>query len=197
MLDRVTPDLNAALDAADAGDGGALYADATTILRLSKLDTLAYERCREAEARALGFRVAVLDIEVEALRRSNRASMAEDEAVPPDCTDEALALKFADEHGSKLRYVAAWGKWLSFTGAVWEPDKTLATFNLARTVCRAASATCSDARIAARVASAATVTATEKLARADRRHAATVEQWDADDWFLRRGGPGRRVASRP
>ena len=162
--------------------------DATAIGRLAGLDVLTYERCREAEAKAMGIRVAVLDLEVEAQRRSSRARIAEDDAVPPDCTDEALALKFADTHGCRLRYVATWGKWLSFTGTVWETDKTLATFNDARTICRAASATCADVRIAARVASAATVTATEKLARADRRHAATVEQWDAEDWLLNTPG---------
>ena len=35
-----------------------------------------------------------------------------------------------------------------------------------------------------KIASAKTVAAIERLARADRRHAATVEQWDADPWVL-------------
>jgi putative DNA primase/helicase len=35
-----------------------------------------------------------------------------------------------------------------------------------------------------KIAAAQTVTAIERLARADRRHAATVEQWDADLWLL-------------
>ena len=185
-------DPNDALDEAETRystcPGSGMFADIDAILRLSKMDVLAYERCREAEAKALGVRVGVLDLEVEAQRRSSRRTVAADEAVPPDCTDEALALKFADQHAETSRYVAAWGKWLSFTGMHWEPDKTLATFNLARTICRNASATCTDVRIAARVASAATVSATEKLARADRRHAATVEQWDSEDWVLNTPG---------
>ena len=35
---------------------------------------------------------------------------------PPAFTDEALALRFADLHQHDLRYVAGWGKWLSWTG---------------------------------------------------------------------------------
>ena len=35
-----------------------------------------------------------------------------------------------------------------------------------------------------RIASAKTVAAVERLAKADRRHAATVDQWDADPWLL-------------
>ena len=185
-----SPDMDAIFEASDAKgfSANSMMADAEAIVRLARLDVLTYERCREAEAKALGIRVAVLDLEVEAQRRSSRARLADDEAIPPDGTDEALALKFADEHAGSLRYVAAWGKWLSFSGVNWETDKTLATFNLARAICRNASASCSDVRIAARVASAATVAATEKLARADRRHAATVEQWDADDWLLNTPG---------
>ena len=100
--------------------------------------------------------------------------------VPPECTDEALALRFSEDHGHQLRYVAAWGKWLEWDGCRWRPDATLATFNRARTICRRASSQCDNGRIAAKVASASTVAAVEKLAKADRRHAATVEQWDAD-----------------
>ena len=35
-----------------------------------------------------------------------------------------------------------------------------------------------------KIASAQKVAAVEKLARADREHAATVEQWDRDLWLL-------------
>src|ERR1041385_8957979 len=43
-------------------------------------------------------------------------------------------------------------------------------------------------KLAAAVASAKTVAAVANLARADRRLAATVEQWDADPWMLNTPG---------
>src|ERR1022692_3826400 len=68
----------------------------------------------------------------------------------------------------------------------WVDDDTPHVFDLVRGICRAASAECGDAkeRAAMKIAAAQTVTAIERLARADRRHAATVEQWDADPWLL-------------
>jgi putative DNA primase/helicase len=69
-------------------------------------------------------------------------------------------------------------------GTRWKFDDTLQAFNLARTVCRAAAAECNVKRVAVAVASAKTVAAVERLARGDRRIAATTEQWDADPWLL-------------
>jgi putative DNA primase/helicase len=83
--------------------------------------------------------------------------------------------------------MAAWGKWLSWTGTHWKLDTTLHAFDHARAICRtaAAAALAADmAKVAAAVASAKTVAAVEKLARADRRLAATVEQWDKDPWII-------------
>jgi putative DNA primase/helicase len=107
---------------------------------------------------------------------------------PPAFSDEDLALQFAERHASRLRYVASWSRWLSWTGAVWERDDTLLAFDLSRAVCREAAAACNDPRIASAIASAKTVAAVERLARADRRLAATVDQWDADPWALNTPG---------
>jgi len=109
-----------------------------------------------------------------------------DGARPPVFTDEALALRFAELHSDDLRYVAAWSKWLAWDGTRWQFDDTLRAFDLARKVCRQAAAECSKVRIAAVLASAKTVAAVERLAKADRRLAATVDQWDADPWLLKR-----------
>ena len=109
---------------------------------------------------------------------------AEPVAIPPEFTDEALALRFSERHAKDLRYVAAWGRWLIWDRSVWRFDETLQAFDLARSVCRQASSECNHARIAANIASAKTVAAVERLAKADRRHAATVDQWDADPWLL-------------
>ena len=57
-------------------------------------------------------------------------------------------------------------------------------FDLARQICREAAASCNEARIASTVASAKTVAAVERLAKSDRRIAATVDQWDQDPWSL-------------
>ncbi len=104
-------------------------------------------------------------------------------ARPPDFSDEALALRFAKRHARDLRYVAAMGKWLSWDGARWRTDDTLHAFDLARRMCREAAAGC-NTKAKKGIASAKTVAAVVTLARADRRLAASAEQWDADPWLL-------------
>ena len=107
-----------------------------------------------------------------------------DEARPPAFSDEALALRFADRHARDLRFVAAWAKWLIWDGSRWHFDDKLRGFNCARVICREAAAECNDDKLAFAVASAKTVAAVERLARADPRLAAAIEQWDADPWLL-------------
>jgi putative DNA primase/helicase len=57
-------------------------------------------------------------------------------------------------------------------------------WDFAREVCRYAAAQCNKGKTASAIASAKTVYAVERLARSDRRLAATVDQWDADPWQL-------------
>ena len=102
----------------------------------------------------------------------------------PAFSDEALALRFAERHADDLRYVAAWGRWLSWTGTHWKFDDTMKAFDLAREICRKAASECNKAKIASIIASAKTVAAIERLAKADRRLAATVDQWDSDPWLF-------------
>jgi putative DNA primase/helicase len=118
----------------------------------------------------------------KATKRAKKAN------APPAFTDEALALRFADKHADDLRYVAAWGRWLHWTGTHWQLDDTLRAFDFARTLCREAAAQCTKGNLARVLASGKTVAAVEKLARADRRHAATADQWDADPWMLNTPG---------
>jgi len=65
---------------------------------------------------------------------------------------------------------------MCWDGMRWREDDTLAVFDRCRAICRSASAECGDAkeRAAIKIAAAQTVAAIERLARADRRHAATV-----------------------
>ena len=107
---------------------------------------------------------------------------------PPEFSDEALALYFAEKHADDLRYIAAWGKWLVWTGRYWRRDDTLLAFDLVRAECRAASARAEKGGTKRDLASAQTVAAVERLARADRRLAATVDQWDVDPWLLNTPG---------
>jgi putative DNA primase/helicase len=104
---------------------------------------------------------------------------------PPAFSDDALALRFCDHHEGDLQFVAAWGKWFRWDGACWRQDNTLHAYDLSRDVCRAAAAECHGSDNAkAAIASAKTVAAVERLARADRRIAATTDQWDREPWLL-------------
>lgn len=106
------------------------------------------------------------------------------EIVPPEFADDALALRFSGIFADKLRYVSAWGAWMTWDGTIWRKDDTLKTYDLVRHVCRAASGEAAKPSLQTQLASGKTVASVEKLARADRRHAATAQQWDADGWLL-------------
>jgi putative DNA primase/helicase len=102
----------------------------------------------------------------------------------PLFSDEALALRFADRHANALRYVDAWGRWLTWTGTHWRTDDTLQVVYHARVLCRDAAEEDTVEKRAKAVASAETVAAVERLARADHRLSATSEQWDVDPWMM-------------
>ena len=112
------------------------------------------------------------------------------EALPPKFSEEALALRFSRKCEGELRYVAGWGRWMCWDGTRWREDNTLTVFDRCRAICRCASTECGDTkeRAAMKIASAQTVAAIERLARADRRHATVVEQFDADPMVLNTPG---------
>ena len=103
-------------------------------------------------------------------------------------TEDALALAFTRRYHRDWRYVAAWGKWLVWDGQRWRIEDTLAATDLIRSVCRHAAVRAGNPKVAAKLASSSTVGGVERLARADRRHAATTEEWDADPWLLNTPG---------
>ena len=149
----------------------------------------------QSTADAVGLNEACgVDVVQELMARgfSNPITDEDDEAVdlgdaadrPPAFSDEALALDFAEQHATHLRYVAAWGRWILWDGTRWQFDKTLRAFDLVRKICRAAAAICGLPKVATAIASAKTVASVERLAKADRRLAATAEQWDVDPWLL-------------
>lgn len=100
----------------------------------------------------------------------------------PAQSEEALALSFAERHECDLRYVAKWKIWLVWDGKRWKPDDSLQAFDFSRATCREAAR--GERKSAREIASAKTVAAVERLAKADRRLAATPDQFDADPWLL-------------
>ncbi len=102
------------------------------------------------------------------------------DASPPKFSDDALAQKFAERHGDNLRYIADWAHWYEWDGARWAREPTYHAFDRARAVCRVAASEAEKPGIKIRLTSSKTVAAVERLAKADRRIAATVEQWETD-----------------
>jgi putative DNA primase/helicase len=91
--------------------------------------------------------------------------------------EDQVALDFAALHTDDYRYVAQTSHWFRWNATRWQAEKTLAAFDVSRTLCRQAG----DSR-------AKTVAAVVTLARTDRRIAATVEQWDRDPDLLNAAG---------
>lgn len=107
----------------------------------------------------------------------------------PPTSEEAIALAFAARHAGSLRHVASWGQWLRYDASRWLPDETLHAFDLARVICREVASGCE--KPASMVASAKTVAAVERLAKADRRLAAAATQWDDNGWAFNTGEPAQ------
>src|SRR5437763_11310357 len=85
-----------------------------------------------------------LDFAIELVKGNDSA--ASPDPRPPEFSDEALALRFAEIHSGDLRYVAAWNKWFRWDGICWQSDDTLMAFDFARHICRAAAVKCKEQR---------------------------------------------------
>lgn len=115
------------------------------------------------------------------------------EDIPGRYSEDNIALVFSQHYADDLRYVHPWGRWLHWDGTRWAMEETLAVFDMARKVCRyAGNSASNDSELSPkqvdairnRMGLASVVAAVERYAKADRRHAATVSQWDADEWAL-------------
>ena len=107
---------------------------------------------------------------------------------PAEFSDDALALEFTALYRDEYRYTAAWGKWHRWEASVWREDSTLAVFDRVRTIVRRIAAGAEKQSVKSSITSAGTVSAVEKLARSDRNHAASIDQWDAGQWLLNTPG---------
>lgn len=144
-----------------------------------------------ADAIAEGFDVASFLVhgprmQIHAVAEDAESVVSSDESVWG--TEDALALAFTRRYHRDWRYVAAWGRWLVWDGQRWRNEDTLAATDLIRSVCRQTALRADDRKVAAKLASSGTVGGVERLARADRRHAATTDEWDADPWLLNTPG---------
>lgn len=103
-----------------------------------------------------------------------------------ELSDAFLADHFRQVYGPDLRYVAAWGKWFHWDGHLWVPDRKLMVADCVRECCVevAAAYIMSNPGQAKSASSGKTISAVEKLVRADRQLAAVPEQFDANAWLL-------------
>jgi hypothetical protein len=98
---------------------------------------------------------------------------------PGQLGEHDLALRFSERY-KDLRYVAQWGRWMLFRSP-WREDNILEVFDRARAICCEAASECETQKATTKwLKAAATRAAVENLARSDKRHAATTEQWDCD-----------------
>jgi putative DNA primase/helicase len=102
----------------------------------------------------------------------------------PVFTEVDIADDFARQHAHELRYVAQWGQWMKYDGRCWREERTLLVFDLIRNLCRELARESNNKSEIKTIKSAKTIAAVERITKADRRIAATTEQWDADPWLL-------------
>ena len=155
-----------------------------------------------------------LEAEIERARakwtaRARDCSSSPDPALPDTTEGEggATDCDLADLMAKRMRAICAmWRRGRSgadTTARCGRPRGTNLARNLAKALCHQAASGRTDAE-ARRIASAKTVAGVLTLAAADRRIAATVDQWDVDPWLLNtpagvidlRTGKTRRI-SRP
>ena len=103
-------------------------------------------------------------------------------------TDDSLALAFTGRYAKDWHYCSAWGKWLMWTGTHWRSDETLLVHHLIRNICREQATEADSHRIASKLLASSTIGGVERLARTDRKHASTSDEWDADIYLLNTPG---------
>lgn len=113
--------------------------------------------------------------------REKIAKLVDDAVADNPFTEDALALRFSEQHQNDLRFIATKNTWLKWDGARWYAEATYLAFDLARQSCRAAAKEFGNGTKPGSVYSAKTIAAVERMAKADRRQATTIEEWDTCD----------------
>jgi phage/plasmid-associated DNA primase len=125
--------------------------------------------------------VEIYDYVGRALQENGAGTVSGPES---ELTEDALALRFSERHVGDLRYVATKGTWLKWDGVRWYPEATHLAFDLARQSCRLDARQFGNGKAPNHVYSAKTIAAVERMAKADRRQASTIDEWDANDFAL-------------
>jgi hypothetical protein len=105
--------------------------------------------------------------------------------LPPDFSENALALVFTARHAGDLGFVHEWGRWLRWEDGRWCEDHAVRVFDRARRICaeagRAAIATLNKSghKVAAAINKASCVAAIERLTRHHHRHVRAGAAFDA------------------
>lgn len=113
-------------------------------------------------------------------------------AQPPAYSEDAMAQALVDQHGTDLRYVSEWSRWMIWDSTRWARDSTLKVWNIARVVARdhaAELATWLEAQgkeptAAKAIATSKVIVSLERIARSDPRVSMPVDVWDADPMAL-------------
>ena len=111
-------------------------------------------------------------------------------------SDDDLARRFTKRHGDDFRYVATLGRWFKWSGSHWKQDDSLAVFDAVRASCYVElgqalvelDKTTERKQLRSKLGAAQTVAAVERLIKADRCHAVTMDALDADPWLLNTPG---------
>lgn len=141
-----------------------------------------YEAVTEGSARPVGSNVVSLVTEAERRKPPPKDPPTPpwDPTLPPEFSDDALALRFSELHCDKLRYVKTWGQWMLWDGARWKTEEIFLAYDLARMVAREAAARSNKETFRRAITSSKTVHAIVSLARSDVRHRMEHNQWDVD-----------------
>jgi putative DNA primase/helicase len=99
-------------------------------------------------------------------------------------SEARIAEMFVERHGSEFCHVAQWRAWMRWDGRRWQEEKTLMVNDHIKAICSELSSDTNRNSEVRSLLKHATISGAEKIARADRRVAATTDQWDADPWLL-------------
>lgn len=120
-----------------------------------------------------------------------------DPVAPIQYSDDAIAQLFSLQHQEDLRYVPEWG-WLRWDGTRWARTPDVLVMDMARRICRLVATEAREdpeagqestrRKLAARISSAATAAAVERLARGAPEHLSDARIWDSDPYLLNTPG---------
>ena len=98
------------------------------------------------------------------------------EIILEELTEDNLALAFAEQHKTNLRYCHTRGSWFAWDGTRWKQEKTMLAFHYSRELCREYNRRTKDP--SRTIAGIRTAAAVEKFAISDRRLAVTEKYWN-------------------